>query len=230
VDDDALFMVVQAHSSGDVRAPLRVIKFGECDLITDEGVSILSSALRDVEYLHAGWCEDLSEVAIASMLRTCTRLAHLQLRRCGNLTDVPLRSLSCWNLRTVDVARCEYVGDEGICSLAEHSPLLEDLDASWTSVSNRSLASLGRSSLLLRRLNVEGCRKISDEGLASLVDSGDGCRRLEFLSIGWIPGVSEHGVNLILRWNGRLSELHIPHCGVRRLLEAHRHPYLTVTN
>ena len=77
----------------------------------------------------------------------------------------------CADIATLHLAGCRGVTDAGLSALAEHSKKLVHLDLNaCVLVTNEGLVSLAELSEL-QRLNLSGCRSVSDAGIVPALQS-----------------------------------------------------------
>lgn len=75
-------------------------------------------------------------------------------------------SINCKKLRYLNLHLCNLVSDHGIQTLAD-LPQLEELDLSWTKVTDQHLGALCH----LKKLNLQFCRNVHDTGVIKLIQS-----------------------------------------------------------
>ena len=82
-----------------------------------------------LRYLNVRGCEAVSDGAIASLARSCSRLRSLDVGKC-DVTDAGLTALAenCPNLKKLSVKSCEMVSDQGIQCIAYYCRDLQQLN------------------------------------------------------------------------------------------------------
>jgi hypothetical protein len=80
------------------------------------------------------------------------------------------------------VVRCENITDEGFINIAEHCPLIEQVNICRShAISGITLRALAHGCPRLRRLSIMACAQIDDDGVITLVRK---CQRLRHLMSG----------------------------------------------
>ena len=74
-------------------------------------------------------CESVSDEAIETLARSCSRLRSLDIGKC-DVTDIGLKTLSenCPNLKKLSAKGCELISDQGIQTVAYYCRGLQQLN------------------------------------------------------------------------------------------------------
>ena len=152
---------------------LRELSLEDCGL-SDADVRALESA-ASIEHLRLSHNE-LGPAAL-EVLATLPRLQHLVLRRAGKFGDAGLRALARQVRLRVLIIAGSGASDDGFAALGALE-LLEELDLSFSAAGDRTLEALSKLPEL-RRLEISGCKAVTDTGLLHLADCV-GLRTIEF--------------------------------------------------
>uniref|UniRef100_A0A061R9X5 F-box and leucine-rich repeat protein 7 n=1 Tax=Tetraselmis sp. GSL018 TaxID=582737 RepID=A0A061R9X5_9CHLO len=224
------------------RLPLAEVHLHSAGCITDDGMAHLAehgARLRKVIIHGAGRISDAGVTALskyyASTLGPTKGLQILSLSSC---TRVKGEGLSCFpGLVSLSLAYCKYVTDLALQDL-QHLPHLRVLSlAGCFHVTDGGLECL--RGLGLQHLDLEGCNRVSDQGLSlavgrlkglrilileglhGLTDDGlaalAGCQLLEKLSLKGCSQISDEGLEGLMPCLPRLRWLDVSGC--RRLTQ-----------
>ncbi len=120
-------------------------------------------------------CLDHTGAVIKPGWGTSMRHLHtIHLRRCI-IDDVGLAKLAqgCPCLAVVDLGDCSDVGDEGVASLGAACQELQSVGLSSTSVGDVGLLAFAAAQSpgdLLEELRIDGCSRVSDDGISAVLD------------------------------------------------------------
>lgn len=164
---DSLPPLVLQHTAED----LRVLDVSYCHKLTDRAIDGIIQHAPRLQTLVLSGCTALTDKAVDSVCRLGDFLDVLMLAHVSNITDNSLVRLarSCTKLRCVDLAFCRRVTDLGVSELA--------------SLPN------------IRRLNLIGLRKITDNALFFMAESN--CR-LERLYLSHCDRITLDAVHVLL--------------------------------
>lgn len=124
------------------------------------------------------------------------RLRHLVEVDCEFMQDVTGAHLAHLppTVRNLNLNGCQQIDNDAIIDVCKLCPNLEELQLYWnmriTDIAVKAIASCEK----IRRLNLSGCQKISDEGVSSLENL-----RLEMLDLTRCPLVSHRALRRGLR-------------------------------
>lgn len=146
--------------------------------LTEQTVQAIGDGCKKLEKLTLWDCLKLSD---PSAIQSLVHLQALNLHGCFNLSDAAWQSLadeSLPQLTMICVAECHRLGDGFVASLARSAPLLRHLNVRYL----RKLTDDGLASLIslkhLSTLDVSFCQKITPEALANLIEFGAGLQEL----------------------------------------------------
>lgn len=151
-----------------------------------------------LEHLHLSACPGLGDDAVRVLLLGTDpeldpftnrplapprRLVHLNLSRCGRVTDEALRTMAgnVPLLEGLEVAGCA-VGDAGFVALVPGCPRLSHVDLEeCVEVTDATLVALARGPAArgVRSLGVSYCENVGDAGVVEVLRKCTGLRNLE---------------------------------------------------
>ena len=163
------------------------INMSDCYFVTGDSFGCLPSSIHT---LKLSCCRSLHDGGLLN-LRHCTRLTCLELAGCPQIRDTGWRVLRHFQmLQVLDLGGCSTFVEADLLrpltdmrilkltychrlsdfSFLGQMPCLEFLDVSWcSSLTDESLSAVSRASRL-SYLNLRGCFRITDAGLAHLQD------------------------------------------------------------
>jgi DNA-binding Xre family transcriptional regulator len=168
---------------------LRELDLSGCDGITDHSVSRLRQ-VASLEELDLSFCNQITDASLLA-LAGLPALRFLNLNWCYGVTDSGLTGLGhCKSLEVVSLWSCEEVTDSGVEALAM-LPSLRVLELpEFAAITDQALTVLSAKNTSLESLRLDHLNEISDEGLARL----SGLKRLRSLTIEGCPKVTVDGV------------------------------------
>nr|XP_043621542.1 F-box/LRR-repeat protein 12 [Erigeron canadensis] len=205
---------------------LKDVNLEWCTLVTDSGISIITSYCRKIRAIKITHCEKIKGVGFEGCSQT---LACLEADSCkiepegvmgilsgGGLEYLNVSSL-CWsiqgdglraiggglgtNLRILNFRVCRTISDETILQISKGCPLLQEWNLSLcTEIGLMGWESIGLYCNNLEKLHVHGCRGLCDRGLLAL---RNGCKRLSVIYITRCQQVSSLAITVfkIARWD-----------------------------
>eukprot|EP00808_Paulinella_micropora_P009917 g6203.t1 len=129
---------------------------------------VCASSLRSLEL---GGCEQVSDVALEAVGKSCSQLEEIGLSNVTKITDKGLRALAmgCPALSAIDLCGCYQVTDLGIHYLAVRCRRLTQLILDRCKrIGDAALLLLAQYCPQLRSLHVQHCHRISPETLLML--------------------------------------------------------------
>ncbi|KAK9240816.1 hypothetical protein V1525DRAFT_139700 [Lipomyces kononenkoae] len=165
---------------------LKRVSLSYCKHITDKSMHHLAAhASSRLEVLDLTRCTTITDVGFGYWSgRHFPRLKKLCLADCTFLTDKAIVSLAAAAkaIEELDLSFCCALSDVSVEVLSLGCPLLQSLNLSFcgSAVSDSSLRAVARHLLDLRILSVRGCVRVTNSGVAAVVN---GCVNLESLDI-----------------------------------------------
>ena len=142
----------------------------------------------------------------AALTRSDCRRTALNAEFCG-LKDGDLAALPA-TLLTLNLNGAREISDAGIDTATRACPQLQTLELYWNGrLTSRALEHVAARCADLRRLNLSGCKSVTDSGLQALARQGGG--RLASLDLTRCPGVSAAGVAAVVRANPSLTSFNL---------------------
>lgn len=151
----------------------------ECSGISDTGVSKLAKACPALEILDLKGCINVGEFgdnALKDLGAFCGNLKYLDLTGCKRVEDAGLRSLAvgCTGLEYLSFSNCVGVTGVGFKALCKNSRNMRTLVLrGCTQLSDTECEHLHGSVLrnTLTHLDVSGCARITDRGIATIAQA-----------------------------------------------------------
>jgi len=155
--------------------------------ITDVALRAIAQHLPTLQLLHLGWCSGISDSGVIELARNCHALKELDL---GNtlVTDAGVSAIAsnCPMLEDLDLTtdNARLLTDKSVIALARHCPRLRVLNLCGIAVTDVGMEAFRLGVCSLEELTLDGCKGVSDAGVAAL-----------------LPGLSTKS-SLILRLDG----------------------------
>lgn len=191
---------------------LKTIRLAGFSKVRDAGYAALLQSCKDLKkfevstgYLSDLTCLDLDEAA--------PKMTEVRLLCCSLLTSETAISLSsCTKLEVLDLSGCRSIADSGLASISQLSKLTL-LDLAGADITDAGLSALGNGRCPMSSLCLRGCKRISNNGIASLLcGSGTINKTLISLDIGNVPRISGRAVTLIAKNCEQISSLCLRNC------------------
>ncbi|EIE22613.1 RNI-like protein [Coccomyxa subellipsoidea C-169] len=202
------------------RYNLEEINLNGCQKVTDRGVAELVRACPSLTAISLYWNLNVGVETLKALSEACPRLSQVNLSGCKAVTDLGIVQLAqgCPQLTHVDLTRCTRLGDTAYTALAKHCPNIEVLRMYASMPSALAIQGCGALSHLrvidlcgahaatdaavgalgacheLREVNLTWCIQLTDAGICAL---GQGCRKLESLSLHGIRGVTDAAIQAL---------------------------------
>jgi hypothetical protein len=158
--------------------------------VTDESIISIATHCTGLLLLNIGFCLLLTDASLLSIANHCPRLQELDVSGCEHLTDVSLISIStnCTSLEILRISHTNF-GNNGLYSMATHCKKLrllnvlhssvwnyfnnpwtneslkslEELNVSYTNVTDPDIRFVAENCLRLKSLNADNCLKTTCE-------------------------------------------------------------------
>jgi hypothetical protein len=192
---------------------LRTIRLGGFSKVSDAGYAALLHSGKDLKKFEVsnGWC--LSDLACLDLDKAAPNITEVRLLNCALLTsDTAISLAPCTNLKVLDLSGCKSIADSGLVSISQ-LPNLTLLDLAGADITDVGLSALGNGRCLISSLCLRGCRRISSNGIASLLcGAGTINKTLVSLDIGNVPRISCRAVTVIAKNCEQISSLCLRNC------------------
>ncbi|KAI1433929.1 RNI-like protein [Xylaria sp. CBS 124048] len=124
---------------------LRHLDLSRCSQLTNQGITVLSHLVPNLEGLLLNGCRELTDAALEPIVDSIPNLTHLELEDLSELTNnflcKHLAQAPCAaKLEHLSVSYCEKVGDMGMLPIIKDCVRLKYLDMDNTRISNLVLA------------------------------------------------------------------------------------------
>ncbi|TFK55527.1 RNI-like protein [Heliocybe sulcata] len=146
---------------------------------------VLQHTAENLRVLDISYCTKLTDRAIEGIVQHAPRIQTLVLSGCTSLTDAAIDS---------------------VCNLADFLDVL--LLAHVTNITDRALVRLSRSCTKLRCVDLAFCRRITDLGVSELA-SLPNIRRLNLIGL---RKITDNALFFIAELNSSLERLYLSHC------------------
>lgn len=155
---------------------LRRLNISDCTEVRGAGLSALAESRDACEHLRelelAGCARLGGDWALQRCVYTFTKLERLNVARCALVTDALLHTLASQcgaSLRSLILSDCVNVTDAGVVTVARKCQQLEELAldrvAKSEKITDTACAALGEHCKRLQRVNLAGCRFLTDAAL-----------------------------------------------------------------
>ncbi len=178
--------------------------------------------------LNIDHCTKISDEGLIAIASQCSHLSSFSAKNLLCITDRGLQQLSSFacSLRSVNLAHCLNVGDEGVVEVIRKNPHLEEFVLSGhTELTDKTLQAIGEYSRQLQHFIVPDCRGFSDEGMGMLSQVAKTLRLLHLNC----SNLSDQGIEQLLIACEQLQVLHVQrgdHLTDRAFCQLQRNPSL----
>ncbi|KAI4975151.1 F-box protein At-B [Hordeum vulgare subsp. vulgare] len=207
VNDFGLLMLAEGCKQ------LQTIRLGGFSKVRDAGYAALLHSCKDLRKFEVSTASCLSDLTCLDLDEAATKITEVRLLSCGLLTSETAISLSsCTNLEVLDLSGCRSIADSGLSSISQLSKLTL-LDLAGADITDAGLSALGNGSCPISSLCLRSCRRITNNGIASLLlGSGTINKTLAAFDVGNVPRISGRAVTLIAKNCERISSLCLRNC------------------
>ncbi|KAM3743770.1 hypothetical protein ACB098_06G000400 [Castanea mollissima] len=206
--------------------------------INDMGMFLLSEGCKGLESVRLCGFSKVTDAGFASILHSCQRLKKFEVRTalllsdlafhdltgvpcslvevrllsCSLLTCETVKKLACSScLEVLDLYGCRSIADSCLRSIScLHR--LTSLNLSGADVTDHGISILGQGNSPITHLCLRGCKRVTDEGLSLLLNSGTIGKSLSALDLGYMPGISDKAILTIAKVGVGITELSIRCC------------------
>ena len=166
------------------------------------------TSLRQLTISESG----ITDAHVVGIAEVCPELRHLNISSCSGISDAALLQLSkyCHALQILHLACCFRITSEGITALAKGCSELEELDLSGLDIGDIALRQLAEKCRKLKKLTLNGCNHISDEGICCIVSF---CTDIEYLSLSQLH-ITDGCLVMIGACSRNLDTIHLSNCNL----------------
>ncbi|CAN6455129.1 unnamed protein product [Victoria cruziana] len=155
---------------------LHSLTIRDCSGFRSHGVSVVAKMCPHLQNVDFSGVSGLSDSDLLSLTENCKAgLTKVNLNGCVDLTDdaiIRLVMLRGGSLRLLNLGGCRNLTDESLKAILSNCPLLQELDMSGCSITDKGFFPLYSSykGLLpdLRILSLSGCSQVSEKSLVVL--------------------------------------------------------------
>ncbi|CAK8537885.1 unnamed protein product [Lathyrus sativus] len=148
----------------DVNPQLKSLCLGHGAFILNKNIILFASIFPNLQHLDLSYCNSICEKGICQVLRTCSKVRHLNL---GYFYKVRRLKMNCV------------------------VPHMEVLDLSGTKVDDRTLYQISKSCCGLLQLLMPNCRYVTTKGVMRVIKN---CTHLKEIDLRGCHGVTTNGV------------------------------------
>ncbi|KAF7816191.1 F-box/LRR-repeat protein 3-like isoform X1 [Senna tora] len=191
VEDDTLASISRTWKSS-----LRSINLSASKFFTRKGLSTLASNCSCLIEIDLSNRTDLTDSGLRA-IGEAKNLETLRLTRCKSITDMGIAcvAVSCTKLRSICLRWCLHVSDFGVGLIALKCKEMRNLDLSYLPITEKCLPPIFQLEHL-EDLVLENCLGIDDDGLASLKKC---CKSLKMLNLSNCLNISHIGLSSLTK-------------------------------
>ncbi|XP_031487887.1 EIN3-binding F-box protein 1-like [Nymphaea colorata] len=180
---------------------LRTLTIQGCAGFGDQGLAAVGKICPRLQQVAFSGLTGITDMGFFSFIESCEgELVKVNLNGCENLTDNAVTRLVMHHggsLQVLNLGGCRRVTDVSLKALLMNCPLLQDLDMSRCSITDRGIVSLRSSTKELPDLlilSLSGCSQVSDISLPVLGNLSGSlvglnlqhCNAISNTAVGWL--------------------------------------------
>ncbi|KAJ0405062.1 hypothetical protein P43SY_001206 [Pythium insidiosum] len=176
------------------------VSLARCALVTDASLQRLAVSCSDLEVLDVTHCELLTDATLRAVGSQCRRLRSLRVAHCHSVTDLGVDAVvrGCGRLEELVLSFCERVSERSMAAIGASCPQLTALELEMCvqlgSPALRLLVTALATPTRLRRLNLAGCHRVSDDGLLAVAKR---CTRLQNVNLRGLDKLTDASVRVL---------------------------------
>eukprot|EP00698_Gefionella_okellyi_P009721 TRINITY_DN2491_c0_g5_i1.p1 TRINITY_DN2491_c0_g5~~TRINITY_DN2491_c0_g5_i1.p1 ORF type:complete len:712 (+),score=116.18 TRINITY_DN2491_c0_g5_i1:174-2309(+) len=167
------------------------------DSCTSDSLQVMQEYSRNLRSLDVSWCEQIDDECVSALAARCCKLTRLSCRKCTIGTEAVgaiTRHLTA--LRSLVLTRCETIADSALRGIGDTLTALTHLNVSWVwNLTNDTFVHITQRCPLIR-LNVSGCKRLTDVCLRGLASTRP---MLRSLNASWCDGISDDALRDVCR-------------------------------
>jgi Leucine-rich repeat (LRR) protein len=203
-----------SHLNEKCSSLLQHLRIGNCDIVMDRGIRIISS-FRLLSFLDIGGRSGITDEGITILSESCLMLQHLILTACNKVTDIGMEKLSlgCTMLRTLDISWLVEVTDRGMEFLSKGCINLQSLDLERCQLTDDSITFLSQNCTMLQDLTLNSniYSEYSDKSMQEL-SRGKFRNTLLSLAISGCHNITDEGIFSLSLGCKKLQYLMLQEC------------------
>jgi F-box/leucine-rich repeat protein 2/20 len=139
--------------------------------MTGKGLIAIAESCLDLKKIDLSKCGSVQNWSLSKVFFDCRKLEEVNISYLDKIGDEEVRLLAqhCPYLMTLHAKECPYISDQALLAVSHHCLEIDYIDLSRTTLSYRisdvSLLALGKKSISLRVLKINGCDHVTDVGL-----------------------------------------------------------------
>lgn len=186
---------------------LRHLKLNRNNQIDDTSISLLAERCTQLQHLDISGCKRVTDISINLLLRKCPNLQYLDLYDCDiNGTFIFTQTKICLKLRHLDLAHCNRITRNAICTIAEQCPNLQYLNLDCCDgVNNDAICYLLQTCRHLHTLKLRNSPRITDVTLRFIAEN---VHSLKILII-YNTNITSEGLNRLLKYTPNLESSYL---------------------
>ncbi|KAK6318131.1 hypothetical protein J4Q44_G00114220 [Coregonus suidteri] len=187
------------------------LNISHCSRVSDMGLRYLTegpsaSKLRE---LNLSNCSRINDLAIMRVAQKCSKLNHLSVAYCDNLSNSGLEWLSsCSSLLSLDISGCNIM-DQGLIALGGNPGLKKLVASECVWITDIGIEKFCRQARGLEYMDVSHCVALSDQAIKALSFY---CRTIVTLRMPGCPKMTDLAVQYLTVGRHFLRELDVSGC------------------
>ncbi|XP_055789606.1 dynein regulatory complex subunit 6 isoform X2 [Salvelinus fontinalis] len=187
------------------------LNISHCSRVSDMGLRYLTegpsaSKLRE---LNLSNCSRINDLAIMRVAQKCSKLNHLSVSYCDNLSNSGLEWLSsCSSLLSLDISGCNIM-DQGLIALGGNPGLKKLVASECLWITDIGIEKFCRQARGLEYMDVSHCVALSDQAIKALSFY---CRTIVTLRMPGCPKMTDLAVQYLTVGRHFLRELDVSGC------------------
>ncbi|CAK9157809.1 unnamed protein product [Ilex paraguariensis] len=192
---------------------LQSVTLGGFSTVSDAGFSAILHSCQNLKKFEVRNASLLSDLAFHDISRAVCSLLEFRLLACNLITSEAVEKLASSKiLEVLDLCGCRSVAD-GCLSYISCLNTLSTLNLKGADITDSGLAIIGRGNSPIACLCLSGCKRVTDKGIALLLDGGGMVSKtLSYLDLGYMPGISDRAILTISAEAQAVTELCIRYC------------------
>lgn len=155
------------------------MNLSECALIADDGFCAVAQTCTSLKLVELSKCYGLSNLAVQHLLRL-PFLISMNIGGCSEITDQAFAGIRCPVMERLNLNNIGRLTDTALIALAEGCPGLKELELCGSQITDIGIVRLVSKCTKIVKLNLRGCRQVSDAGLGFLSDR---CSALQYIDL-----------------------------------------------
>ena len=156
------------------------INLAECSVISDDGFLAIAETCKNLKVIELPKCYGLSNLAVQQLFRL-PLLVSINIGGCREITDQAFAGFHCPTIERLNLNNIGRLTDAVLIAIAEGCPPgLKELELCGSQITDIGIVRLVSQVSKVVKLNLRGCKNISDAGLGFLSDR---CSALQYIDL-----------------------------------------------